>query len=225
MVHHRTKLSEPVEERTLLGHVHVQSSLPEGGNFEIGEIWNGRIWHNKIVPNFAMVFKNLCQILLAPNFAMPVTKISLRIFFGAIWGISCSCALSVFCCGMRSRFPCLMVATVCMLPMASGRLSFLVCYGCYFIQFIQVVLAGELVRHCKLFGSIPSATISPGHNPEILYQILPWYSRIRAKFCPHQISPSQISPNPKFSPSGMAIVLVYLVVSMQCDQAGYSLAY
>ena len=87
--------------------------VPEGGKFGIGETWNGGIWHNKIVPKFPMVFKNSCQILPKPNFAMPVTKFSLQNFFCAIWGFSCSCALSVFCCGMRSCVPCLVVATVC----------------------------------------------------------------------------------------------------------------
>ena len=33
-------------------------------------------------------------------------------------------------------------------PMASSRLMFLVCYGCYFIHLMQVVLVGELVRQC-----------------------------------------------------------------------------
>ena len=41
-------------------------------------------WRNlaqQIVPHFIMVFKNSCQILPAPNCAMPVTKFSTRIFF------------------------------------------------------------------------------------------------------------------------------------------------
>ena len=61
----------------------VLRSMCWGGGFGTGDIWIFEIWHNKIVPNFAMEFKNLCQILPAPNFSILVTKIS-PTFFCAI---------------------------------------------------------------------------------------------------------------------------------------------
>ena len=70
-------------------------TIPEGGIFGTGEIWNGKIWHNKIVPNFAMVFKNSCQILPTPNFAMPVTKFSVRIFLRNLGNFLLLCLLNV----------------------------------------------------------------------------------------------------------------------------------
>ena len=111
-----------------------------GGNFGIGEIWNGEIWHNKIVPNFAMVFKNSCQILPAPNFAM-----------------------------LGQNFP---------------RESFLRNLGNFLLLCVVSVL---------LWSWPQSRNFVPDS---------PWYLRIRAKFCPHQIWSFQISPNPKFPPSG-----------------------
>ena len=56
---------------------HFRPRLPGGGE----GVGIGEIWHNKIVPNFAMEFKNWCQILSAPIFSILVTKISLLIFF------------------------------------------------------------------------------------------------------------------------------------------------
>ena len=39
-----------------------------GGGLGMGETWNGKIWHNKSVPHFAMELKNWCQIFTAPKF-------------------------------------------------------------------------------------------------------------------------------------------------------------
>ena len=87
-----TKILGPSERgagyRQLLAHfvVHMPSCLHVlfpfgtrgggGGKFGIGEIW-----HNKIVPNFAMEFLNSYRILPAPNFLRSGDKISPANFF------------------------------------------------------------------------------------------------------------------------------------------------
>ena len=66
-------------------HPEVSTPPPTGG----GGIWNrrnletrnGEIWHNKSLPNFAMAFQNSCQILPAPNFAIPSKRIQHHMLF------------------------------------------------------------------------------------------------------------------------------------------------
>ena len=130
---------------------HIQ--LPEGGNFGMGKIWNGEIWHNKIVPNLAMVFKNSCQILPAPNFAMALTKFSLRNFFAQFgeFPVRMPCQCSVVVCSPMSRV-CWWQQSACYprtyakqqteFPGMLWTLFYTIYAGC------AGSLVGELVRHC-----------------------------------------------------------------------------
>ena len=94
-----------------------------------------------------MVVKNLCQIVPAPD--LPCRdKIVLR----NLGNFLLLCLVSILSwyvvpvpCPVSDGGNSLQVTLG---PMASSRLSFLVCYGPYLIQFMQVVPVGGLVRHC-----------------------------------------------------------------------------
>ena len=52
-----------LEGRSVRSARAAPSSVPEGGSFGRCEIWNGKTWHNKIVPHFAMVFTDRSHLL------------------------------------------------------------------------------------------------------------------------------------------------------------------
>ena len=72
MAHHRpdTGLTRPPCVSTVFGTVVFAVPIPEGVKFGRGEIWDGEMWHNKIVPHLAMVFSDRSQDFLAQRQGM-----------------------------------------------------------------------------------------------------------------------------------------------------------
>ena len=95
-----------------------------------------------------MVFENLCQFLPAPNFAMPGQNFPVKFFLRNLGNFLLLCLVGVL---LWYAVPCPVSDGGKSLHVTLGPMaSFLVCYGPYFLQFMQVVLVGELVRHCVI---------------------------------------------------------------------------
>ena len=199
-----------------------------GGGLGKGESWNGKVWHNKNVPNVAVVFLRPEAIVLgvtvrALGMRIPFVpaEFPLQGPFGRAAGGYCGLPLVVVHDGSSIVPKSMQHHPLCGAVLrgwsvarsrkrhASGGL--------------RETIAGAWEPRKKIWrrqptkGQQETTTAIRGlclflsHNPGTLYRMSQRYLRIGGKCSPHQISPFQMShvPNPTPPPPGYQSALVF----------------